>query len=85
MLALAAVMIVDPALMESPLWALVIFVGAILLAIAIHLVTVRVKERQGEAFIEAQSPDVAADAAQVSAGGAPPGDDPDATHAPPAP
>ena len=43
MLMLAAVMVIDPALMENPVAALVLFAGAFALAAAIHIVTARVK------------------------------------------
>ncbi len=43
MLVLAAVMVVDPTVMESPVAALVLFVGAFALAAAIHAVTERIK------------------------------------------
>ncbi|MDN4471636.1 hypothetical protein [Demequina zhanjiangensis] len=43
MLVLAAVMLIDPTLMESPLLALALFAGAFLLAGVIHLVTTRIR------------------------------------------
>ncbi|WP_297082804.1 hypothetical protein [uncultured Demequina sp.] len=43
MLVLAAVMAIDPTLMEDPLAALALFAGAFVLALTIHLVTVRVR------------------------------------------
>ena len=49
MLALAAAMVFDPALMENPLTALALFVGAFLLAGAIHTVTTRVREDRAAA------------------------------------
>lgn len=45
MLVLAAVMVVNPQLMENPVAALVLFAGAFALATVIHLVTVRIKAR----------------------------------------
>lgn len=51
MLVLAAVMVIDPQLMENPVAALVLFAGAFALAGMIHAVTVRVKARR-----EAESP-----------------------------
>ncbi|WP_024285778.1 hypothetical protein [Cellulomonas sp. KRMCY2] len=43
MLALASAMVLDPALMENPLTALALFLGAFVLAGAIHAVTTRVR------------------------------------------
>ena len=49
MLALAAVMIISPEVMESPLNALLLFAGAFVLAAAIHLLTEEVKGRRAAA------------------------------------
>lgn len=43
MLVLAAVMVIDPTLMENPVAAVALFAAAFALALAIHLVTVRVR------------------------------------------
>ena len=43
MLVLAAVMVINPALMENPIAALALFAGAFIVATAIHLVTQRIK------------------------------------------
>ena len=43
MLVLAAVMVIDPALMENPIAALALFAGAFIVATVIHLVTQRIK------------------------------------------
>ncbi|MFW2513077.1 hypothetical protein ACNI3K_04805 [Demequina sp. SO4-13] len=49
MLVLAAVMVVDPTLMENPVMALLLFAGAFALATAIHLITSRVvRARESE-------------------------------------
>ncbi|MCB2412340.1 hypothetical protein LGT39_05695 [Demequina sp. TTPB684] len=48
MLVLAAVMVIDPALMENPIAALALFAGAFALAAAIHAVTERVKGARQE-------------------------------------
>lgn len=48
MLVLAAVMVIDPALMENPIAALALFAGAFLVATAIHLVTQRIKSATEE-------------------------------------
>lgn len=45
MLALAGVMVVNPALMENPLLALALFAAAFALAAAIHVVTSRIRKR----------------------------------------
>ncbi|GIG55342.1 hypothetical protein [Demequina activiva] len=59
MLVLAAVMVIDPTLMESPVAALSLFAAAFGLALAIHLVTVRVRaSRQPE--LEPESDPLAA-------------------------
>lgn len=47
MLALCAVMLIDPAIMENPWLALGLFVAAFGLAAAIHAITVRVRQRKG--------------------------------------
>lgn len=44
MLVLAAVMVIDPALMENPIAAIALFAGAFGLAAAIHAVTLRIKQ-----------------------------------------
>ena len=46
MLALAAVMVFDPALMESPVGALALFAGAFVLAGLIHVITTKVRARR---------------------------------------
>lgn len=46
MLALAAVMVVSPEFMESPVKALLLFAGAFALATVVHLVTERIKARR---------------------------------------
>lgn len=48
MLVLAAVMVIDPALMEEPVAALTLFAGAFALAAAIHVVTQRVRNSRLE-------------------------------------
>ena len=53
MLALAAAMVFDPALMENPLTALALFVGAFLLAGIIHVVTTRVRRDRAAALAAA--------------------------------
>lgn len=53
MLALAATMVLDPALMENPLTALALFVGAFLLAGIIHAVTSRVRRDRAAAVAAA--------------------------------
>jgi hypothetical protein len=52
MLALAAVMVFDPALMENPLGALALFAGAFALAGLIHVVTAKVRARRSTAGAE---------------------------------
>ena len=56
MLALAAVMVIDPAFMESPIKAALLFVAAFLLAWLVHLVTTRVRERRAAAREAAVTP-----------------------------
>ncbi len=53
MLALAAVMILNPALMENPLIALALFIGAFALAGVIHAVTTRVRRDRAAALAAA--------------------------------
>jgi len=60
MLALAAVMVINPEFMESPIKALLLFGGAFALAAAIHVVTERVKARRAAARAGALA-DAAAD------------------------
>ena len=47
MLALCVVMLVDPGIMTHPALAVAVFVGALAVATAAHLVTVRVRARRG--------------------------------------
>lgn len=56
MLALAAVMLINPALMENPLLALGLFAAAFALATVIHVVTARVRRARGAASGEVDSP-----------------------------
>jgi len=56
MLALAAVMVIDPAFMESPIKAALLFVAAFLLAWLVHLVTTRIRERRAAAREAAVTP-----------------------------
>ena len=56
MLALAAVMVIDPAFMESPIKAALLFVAAFLLAWLVHLVTTRIRERRAAAREAATTP-----------------------------
>jgi hypothetical protein len=53
MLALAAVMVISPEFMESPIKALLLFVGAFALAAVVHLVTERVKAARAAARADA--------------------------------
>lgn len=55
MLALAAVMVFDPALMESPVGALGLFAGAFALAAVIHLVTTKVRSSRAAVGAEKES------------------------------
>ncbi|WP_291377620.1 hypothetical protein [Demequina sp.] len=56
MLVLAAVMVIDPALMENPVAALALFAGAFGLAAVIHAVTQRVRDsRSDQAELEANA------------------------------
>ncbi len=52
MLVLASVMVIDPTLMESPLYALGLFAAAFALALAIHLVVSRVRAQKEPAPVE---------------------------------
>ncbi|MFN3865628.1 MAG: hypothetical protein ACK4MD_02820 [Demequina sp.] len=54
MLVLATVMVIDPTMMENPMLALALFTGAFFLAMAIHMVTTRVRR--------ARNPELAAEA-----------------------
>ena len=56
MLALAAVMVIDPAFMENPIKAALLFVAAFLLAWLVHLVTTRIRERRAAAREGAVTP-----------------------------
>lgn len=56
MLALAAVMVINPAFMESPIKALLLFAGAFVLAAAVHAVTERVKARRAADRAVEQTP-----------------------------
>lgn len=67
MLVLAAVMVIDPTLMENPVAALLLFVGAFALAGAIHVVTVRVRRSRGlDDASHGTADEVAAGAAEVT-------------------
>ena len=57
MLALAAVMVLEPSLMENPLIALALFVGAFALAGVIHAVTSRVRRDRAAAVAAANEAD----------------------------
>jgi thiol-disulfide isomerase/thioredoxin len=48
MLVLAAVMVINPTLMENPIAALILFAAAFVLALVIHLVTTRIRRRLAE-------------------------------------
>jgi len=56
MLALAAVMVIDPTFMESPIKAALLFIAAFLLAWLVHLVTTRIRERRAAAREAAVTP-----------------------------
>ncbi len=58
MLALAAVMVIDPEFMESPVQAALLFAAAFVLAWVVHVVTERVKARRATARAEAVTADV---------------------------
>ena len=57
MLVLAAVMVLEPSLMENPLAALALFVGAFLLAGVIHAVTSRLRRDRAAAVVAANEAD----------------------------